>query len=628
MNFDGEETLQGYAIVSKHFGLTLVELDTQETDQLLLYVLEIVKNISEDYHQILEHASGEERSGILQNFLKICGYQHKSQTSLSISPETPKETVMDILVFLLNNAEDLKETVYEHQYFRKIEVPPQYIHDPNFAELMEQIQELQTEFKDLRTQYVDLESKHVNLIEVQDAISVRNDAIEHQSVVVENSTKELNQLGINQDLIGLCSQFEELTHSRQKYEDVLSNERSKLKLQEDFLDGISEKLKTYQMEEVIPLIVMKDLSDDVEQMLLKEGELRQKTIDKEHVEKVASNATDGTVEALMQEIRQLQNSVSSHSINSEQHQQLNTLKKHDATLTQKIEKLDRQIDQVVGKLSMAEKKLQNDSGSTVTLQQELQELKKYASENTKRYHAVKHQKTVTDNELSVLDGTLDTLRSIVPNADQHLRDRLGDRSDMDHIKQQTLVKNRVDEEKVEKLQQLTFIVQELRDKIKSKEDDIMPYKDELKRLKQEESSLLNDIKQREQVFESILGDEMLDDVRTDLTESQQVESSFHFLNILHELQEVKQTALEVITNFPEKLEKYAKRTEMETRELRTKKNNIEENYDMYALQSKYWNNTVGLLATKLNYVQSQEEEVDDVQQHRTNEADRLMINKW
>jgi intraflagellar transport protein 81 len=142
-----------------HENISLVGLDEMTTFDLGDLVFKIFKYLNPDININARQTQPQEIIFQVTEFLRILSYESE------FSPEWEsgllngdRKIIYPIYYFLLKNAPALKKRAYLAKFLVPLDIPADYVGDPELKRLNEQMKELQAEFQIVHEEFEGIES--------------------------------------------------------------------------------------------------------------------------------------------------------------------------------------------------------------------------------------------------------------------------------------------------------------------------------------------------------------------------------------------------------------------------------------------------------------------------------------
>jgi len=635
--------------------LTLVSFDKKSPLELLQVVNDVFAFLDDKHKMDLRDEASDQTAIRMLQFLAVLNYSIEIDLALFKDHFMAGSTriLYPILKWLLADWPQHKNRAYVAKYLRPPDVPEDFFADPSIVALFQQIGEQQALFKELH----------------KSVIQARGNTPEPKQL--EADCKQLDQE--TEQLVSKLAKLEDKVANGHEYAHIANfgqvlaatnalrreqEEESKLLMmlqeQKDALARSEDELRTAQarlreleqsdLTHESPMKLLERLREDVaSKRHLNDEKLEKDIMEKERAlrelehELTGEPMTEDQVFVLEGEIAQLEREIQALTQRRDQlsagDDKLQFYRDRASAAERKRDKLREQLDELQEEKKEADEEIARLERelNTISSDQErprteaqMKEYTKRLADKAVRYKELRSDLDLAQEENKILQHTEDTLSSRVANADEILTDLERAKGIEGYTAAQNALegvskdKEDVDSSKGKTLDEISKIVENINQTLKSKKTKLAPLIKELKNVRQKHSEVEADYLRRKRVYEALVAgiNGELNELRESVVGARlsigENESTFHLLTHLHRLDEIKlQQVLDEHKAgsrggpLREKYEKAIAEQEAYARTLREEKRNLTETHDANVGQRQMFIHLRRLMQAKLTISRDQ-----------------------
>eukprot|EP00038_Savillea_parva_P010005 m.187255 g.187255 ORF g.187255 m.187255 type:complete len:663 (-) comp17020_c0_seq1:49-2037(-) len=640
---------------------TLIGFDAQEPLQLLQVLNDVIEHINgNDKPTAIRQEEPEDTLSRLLAALRVFRYQpptgdiKRFRASL-IGGE--KETVYPILKWVLERTDELKVRAYLGKFLVRIEVPAEFLQDPEVAAMNQKyvdlIQEFTTVHQDVETRRKsgfsskDIKEDMIAMDQEKEQILKRIDRIKRKCERFPHYEEMMAAVRLLRKEHDREDELKAAAIEQQKQADAAEARYTKARerlreAQASTISGADElmvrteeehSMLKYMAREKLPAAVA-ERQAHVDKL---EGVLAQPMMTRDDVEALHRRIDDITAETnKLIEKRMISNDAGSDRKMALYKQQASIIARKKEDAADRLMECQERLQTLENDLAEKRK-----GGSQVTKE----EFTRYADRLrviAKDYKAKKADLSNVRSEAVVLDSTVAVLEAKAKAMDDALkkleeeRGVAGFRETQQTLEAVSMAHNTMNARKEENLQNITKTTAELNKEIERKRTDLAPEIRKLKAARMEKQSLQGTYDEKKAAYEKLAKDleasrsTLEREVRGYREEVAAYESRYHHLNALltavqaqnDRIQEEKKAYRTQKPSFRDACQEKIDEAERLGKHLREKQIQIEQNHDNNLRQCQLWHDLRDLMRCKLTAAPENKEKLKD---GPTVEENRLVL---
>lgn len=427
-----------------------------------------------------------------------------------------KDAIHNVLHYLLINFEDLKKKAYLAEFLNPVDVPMEYLSDHSLAESYQQLEELQSQFRRAHRMWEERQSASHDLAELKDRL--RQDEDDKDRLIQQIQEKENQTAGIPgfAEIFRVTSLLRkeqekeaELSERLRQCHDELGENakrcmnvrerRDHMRRQLDNANGQAEVMFSILRNEIARSResverLESQIEEYKEHMNDHEEIIKSPAISSKNLEEIETRLKDtrDECEKLDKTIRskdQIAPSLKMHF------NHLNDRETHLRELEAEVQEYEQRNNHALREMSMLEKGFEAKFGRRFLPENEYELFKRDLQEMRDKHNELKQRVEALNSELATLQRT----EQILTNQNQQLtretqrleelRGVSGYEVHERKLESISIMKNNSDKSKEDTLQDLSTVVIELDQQLRSKAQMLQPFTEKIKNLKKQIADL-------------------------------------------------------------------------------------------------------------------------------------------
>lgn len=557
--------------------LTLVTFNQLSPLELLQIVNNVFGEIDSKQKRDLRDEATDASAQRMLEFLAVLRYRFPTEMAefKDAFMRGGQEVIYPMLLWMLNRMDDLKKRAFLARYLKTVDVPEEFFADQVVVTLYAQYKQMQQEFKEVHKLVDKHRGNSLRPQELQAEITQLEQEREQLLAKLASMRKKVaNQENFNAILTATHSLRKEQEEESKLYQQI-REQRQRLLRAEQIKQAVFARFRELDQSQIHhkdPRELLNRLREEVKQSrALCEEKLEKDLMDREkhlrelervpHSERITEDEVahlSGEMEELLHIVSDLTNARDRAQASMDS--KVSFLRDRIEQMEKKKERLSdqhREMDKEKKELEDELRRIGNDlqalmvNGQRPMTEAQLKSYMKELSKKTNVYKQCKAQLQAAQDEARVLARTEEVLRQRDGAVEQSVveaakaRGVEGYQTTQDSLESVSQMKSKLDTTKARSLEEMSKIVVDITNTLKTKKSKLAPMIKELKTVRTSFEAVEAEYKEKKRAYDNIvLGLEsermkLEQEVESLKTGTGEEQSTYHFLNSLNGITQVR-----------------------------------------------------------------------------------------